>query len=745
MTLIEDDVSYLGMQPSLTVNLTDTELNELKRITDLATDVSNTWLSVNENGINDVFSLGLVQIHNNDSLQAFNHTPDTTDPVLIDFDIDLNVGTLTLVFDETVDASSLNLTQITLQDMVSGETNNTYTLTGGDWEMYDSTIITVYFSFTDLNSIKRIRGLASYDPNASDSESGFSEFLVSGSGSGSGSGSDSGSGSGIEMMMYAPRNNTYIVITNSTIVDMNLNPVVEIPTTQAMPVRNITLDYTQPQLVSFDFNLDTEQLTLTFDETVDTLTLMLDQFTILGMPYSANYTLTGGFTPSHDDYIIVIQLDVTDINNIKKDFNVAVSEDSTNLFLTSYAILDMNCNLLNFTESKIVRSYQNDTQAPVLISFNLDLNSNELILTFNETIWVDTLEIMEITIQDNVSSNFSNPATFRTLELGVPLTDDDPVLVVSLQPVDTNFIKTYTNLATSESNTYISFSNLTIIDTNENSVIGITAENATQVLNFTADETAPYLVQFELDLTQEEIRFVFDETINASSLNPTRITLHGAEDDDGSYYMLAGGSVLPLVDHTNITLRLDKDDLNEIKRDENLTTSINNSFISFDEYLLVDMNNNMITSMDMPNFTQAFDFVEDKVDPELEFFHLDLTQGILYLTFSETVRSMTLNPSSFVFQSQNDSTNVSYELTSGIPLSSNMPVVTFELSLYDLNNIKRITDLGTDENNTFLSVNTEGIRDINNNTIKAITEDNAQQAELVTPDLKPPKLISFFT
>ena len=739
VTLTAGDVSYLGMHPSLTVNLTDYELNELKRITDLATDMPNTWLSVREGGINDVFSLRLVAIDSNDALQATNHTPDTTDPILTNFDIDLDAGTLTLVFDETVDASSLNLTQISLQDTVYGGTNNTYTLTYGAWDAYGSTTITVDLSFEDLNAIKKIRDLASYDPSSEQEssgvfESGFSGFVESGSGSGSGS---------VEMMGTLLRNNTYIVITNTTVVDMNLNPVVPITTTQAKPVRQITLDSTLPQLVSFDFNLDTEQLLLTFDETVDTLTLTLDQFTILGAPYSANYTLTGGYTPSDDDYIIVIQLDIADVNNIKREFSVAVSESSTNLRLTSYAIQDMNANLLNFTGPMIVRNYQNDTRAPVLLSFDLDLNSSELILIFNETIWVDTLEVTEITIQDSAEVNQSDSTTYRALEFGVPLTDDDTRLVISLQPADTNFIKTYTNLATSDSNTYISFSNLTITDTNGNAVTPITAENATQVLKFTADRTSPVLVQFELDLTSEEIRFIFDETINASSLNPTRITLHGTGDGEGSYYMLAGGMVWPLLDHTNITLRLDTEDLNEIKRDENLTTSINNTFISFDELLLVDMNNNMITPIDMPNFTQAFDFIEDKVDPELEFFHLDLTQGVLYLTFSETVRSVTLNPSSFTFQSLNNSANVSYQLTSGNSLSSNLPEVTFELSLYDLNNIKRITDLGTEENNTYLSVTTEGIRDMNNNSITAISEENAQQAQLVTPDLKQPTLLSF--
>ena len=724
-----DDVSYLPTQPSLTVHLSDTELNELKRITDLATDIFDTWISVELNGVADTFGIPLVPIESSNSLQANGHTADTTDPELINFNINLNAGTLTLTFDETIDASSLNLTQITLQDTASGGTNNTYTLTIGEWTMQDSTTITIYISFTDLNAIKKIRDLASYDPFPD-------QDIFSGSGSAfSGSGSESGD-------FTQPRNNTYISITNDTIVDMNLNPVKEISSSEAQQVRSITLDSTQPELVSFDFNLDTEQMILTFTETVDILTLMLDQFTILGTPYSSNYTLIGGSTPSDDNYIIVIQLDIEDVNNIKKDFNLAVSNYSTHISLSSTAILDMNANLLNFTEPKMVSNYQEDTRSPILVRFDLDMDSNELILTFNETIWVDTLNITEITIQDSMELNSSDTVTFRTLQLGVPLNEDDIVLVVSLQPEDTNYIKTFTNLATSENNTYISLSELGIKDTNGNPITSIGPENATRVFNFTADGTNPELVQFELDLTAEEIRFVFDETVRAASLDQTRITLYGAE-DGGEFYVLAGGSVWPLVDHTNITLRLETDDLNEIKRNENLTTSINNTFIAFDKFFLVDMNNNQIAPVTLPNASQALDFTADKVDPELDSFHLDLTLGVLYLTFSETVRSLTLNPPSFTIQSTNDSSNVSYQLTAGFTLSPNLPEVTLELTTTDLNNIKRITELGTDENNTYITVSVTGIRDMNDNSIVAIMEEDALQAQLVTPDSKPPVLLSF--
>ncbi len=313
-------------------------------------------------------------------------------------------------------------------------------------------------------------------------------------------------------------------------------------------------------------------------------TLILTDFTLLGNPLTANYTLTGGTTPSDDDYIIVVQLDIEDVNNIKRDLNLAVSEGSTLVSLTPTAILDMNRNQLNFTQPLEVSVYTNDTISPILVDFNLDLNANILTLIFNETVLVNSVVLNEITIQAAFVINESDPSMYRVLEAGLVSKRDDPIVTVLLNANDTNYIKRFVNLATSDTNTFISFSNLTLTDTNSNPVIAISLDNALSVTNFTRDTTSPLLVSHELDLTSEEIRFLFDETVNINSFDATALSFVGI--DNVTSYTLTGGLIESDVNDTTFALVLTTFDLNELKKIETLATSLDNSYIQYNGELL---------------------------------------------------------------------------------------------------------------------------------------------------------------
>ena len=60
-----------------------------------------------------------------------------------------------MTFDETVNASTLVLQGLTLQDNTTSIDLN-FTLTGGVGSTSDSTELTVYFRAVDLNTIKRL-------------------------------------------------------------------------------------------------------------------------------------------------------------------------------------------------------------------------------------------------------------------------------------------------------------------------------------------------------------------------------------------------------------------------------------------------------------------------------------------------------------------------------------------------------------------------------------------------------------
>ena len=297
--------------------------------------------------------------------------PDTINPDLISFELDLDNGELILTFSETINASSLQVGQIQLQSTIDGMV--TIWMLTPPPPMNDSTL---------------------------DSGMGSGQLMMSGSSSGSGSASGFGSGSGamdfegfddvndtndtIVMDRFAPYfsfsmspnhpivtvqlgfidlnqikrfadlatspDNTFLSLGTGAFADMNGNPLNEVPVTNATQIGVIREDTTSPELVAFSLNLTSEILMLTFDETVNASSLRPDSIAIQNAEYThlvsmiTWYRFTGGTTSSFDDYIIEINLDSGDLNVINMLTELATLRDSTYLTITSDLIRDMNEN-----------------------------------------------------------------------------------------------------------------------------------------------------------------------------------------------------------------------------------------------------------------------------------------------------------------------------------------------------------------------------------------------------------------
>ena len=689
----------------LTLQLTDEELNELKRMRNLGTNSSNSFLSILNTTIHDMNENYIVPISRLHLLAAAEFRMDDTPPTLDAFDIDLDQGTLTLSFDETVNGNSLNITVITLQNGPNtNSTSEEYSLGDSTWTMIDSTVIVVNLSFNDLNAIKKLRDLASDDEG----------------------------------------NNTFISLPLGAIADMNHNPLVPVDADFALNVQNITLDMTPPQLVTFDLNLNDEQLLLTFTETVDRFTLDVEEFTLVADPFTLDpaYNLTGGYTPSEDDYIIVVQLDIADVNNIKRDLQLAVDNTTTYLSHTPLAISDMNGNILDFSSPLQVSVFTEDSRMPILVAFDLDLDSDLLVLEFNETVAVNTLLISELTLQDAANVTLDENTTVRShaLQSSFHLNAiDDPTVAVHLHPDDINFIKKYDNLASSMNTSYISIAISLIRDMNDNPVTEISPTEAQMVRYFVRDTTAPVLVYYELDLALDELRLVFNETVNVSSLDASDVTFVSPSVNQS--VTLTGGIVYPADNSTNVTLQLTRVDLNEVKKMEGLAVSIDTSFLQYSSAFVEDMAGNAVR---LELAREANAFIEDSVSPTLEFYHLDMNEGLLHLTFDETVRSSTLHPLGITFlNAPEPNGTVQYTLEGGYTVSLNGPEITIELDVEDVNNLKRFTDLATSVFDTFIAIEAFTIDDMNNNSVTAINVTEAQQANDFTDDDTPPQLVSF--
>ena len=108
---------------------------------------------------------------------------------------------------------------------------------------------------------------------------------------------------------------------------------------------------------------------------------------------------------------------------------------------------------LNMSEALIVFEFTNDTTPPQLLRFDLDLTTEILTLTFDETVRVETLDVRQITIQDRMAANSD---LYWSLRAGVVLSNDSTVVMIALDNNDLNQIKIRPDVATFENDTYIS-------------------------------------------------------------------------------------------------------------------------------------------------------------------------------------------------------------------------------------------------------------------------------------------------
>ena len=366
------------------------------------------------------------------------------------------------------------------------------------------------------------------------------------------------------------------------------------------------------------------------------------------------YRLTGGRLLDEDAVTVRLLLTHNDFNAVKRLIYLATSENNTFLSLPSSHVQDMSGNSIipiPGSEGERVTVYTSDTTPPRLDSFTLDLNADTLILTFDETVNTSLLSVQEISLYEAAGAGVRG----YSLESGYVLADElsgQVVVEVHLSNVDLNELKRREFLAASDNTTHIAFNEFLVRDMNNNLN---EPEEALQAELFVPDMVSPRLNEFALDLTNEILTLSFSETVDASTIDVTGITLlsgpsveiNGTAAGNITVYnrVLVGGVVLSPGEGGStlgpndpvILLKLDSGDLNYIKSVMGLTTEVNNTWLSLQPFTIDDMNANPVQEISFTDPLQADNFVEDTVKPELVSFDLDMNVGQLHLTFTETV------------------------------------------------------------------------------------------------------------
>ena len=157
--------------------------------------------------------------------QVENIIPDSTRPLVVSIELDLNTGQLISTFDEEiVSQDPLHSTILSFLWHQADGSNVMYILTGGSiLEMNFGDVVTMYFSSFDLNSIKCT---TAHTPNA--------------------------------------ESNTFLKIPAGFVSDTSGNAIAE----AILPVEEIVVDRTLPNLLEFELDLNTGIIVLKFDESL---------------------------------------------------------------------------------------------------------------------------------------------------------------------------------------------------------------------------------------------------------------------------------------------------------------------------------------------------------------------------------------------------------------------------------------------------------------------------------------------
>ena len=197
-----------------------------------------------------------------------------------------------------------------------------------------------------------------------------------------------------------------------------------------------------------------------------------------------------------------------------------------------------------------------------------------------------------------------------------------------------------------------------------------------------------------------------------------------------SYHRLGNASSLGYGPSQNIlNIELSNYDLNRLKSDFYLATSINDTYLAVltDDVFIFDFASNPSEDIPIANAQQADAYTPDETRSVLVAFDIMLSTRVLTLYFSESVDPGSIDPLGITLQNRNRQATESVTLTGGITASPPGTVIELEITNNDLNRVKLLQDLYTSPNNSYLAIASYSITDTAGNAIITVAPSAALQ------------------
>jgi hypothetical protein len=537
---------------------------------------------------------------------------------------------------------------------------------------------------------------------------------------------------------------TWLTLQDSSVLDSAGNGVQAVTTLNIKSVATFVPDTVPPTLTAFTLNLNTSVLMVTFSEPMDSTTISVNYFMLQSAAtFVLGTTSYSVLTPSSSGVVNSGNFTVFQTNIGNSDMNALKLWTPTRTVYLSLAgaataMTDRSKNAVNVISNSsalVASSVAPDVTAPTLVSFNLNMtgsNQAVLTLTFSEVMNISSVVPTFVTLQGQVAGNN------LTLTGGTVQGADGTVVTILLNLYDTNRLKA-NNYASS---TFLAFTSAFAADMSSNLV---TAVSQVGVSVYSPDMLAPQLLEFSLNVNTGVLVLSFSETVNASSFvaSGIRIQLSNNTNIPADGVSLATSTVLNN-SLAVVTVYLGDGDLNNLKLNPSLATSVSNTFISV-QAAIQDMNNNAVVTIPTTNALQAYTLLPNSLAPSLLAYGVNMDSGVLSLTFSAPVDPTTLDASKIIFQNKTQSV-LGYTValtTSYIVTPGNSKYINLTISSLDLNKIKVLQTVAYNVSSSYLVVNSGMINDLYGNPLNAIGDGSALRVTSYSNDITQPIMVNF--
>ncbi|EGD82840.1 hypothetical protein PTSG_11403, partial [Salpingoeca rosetta] len=236
----------------------------------------------------------------------------------------------------------------------------------------------------------------------------------------------------------------------------------------------------------------------------------------------------------------------------------------------------------------------------------------------------------------------------------------------------------------------------------------------------------------------------FSEDVNASSIAVGAFSLVAARGAnvtaEGVTFDAALDAASSTGNATQVRIDLSVSTLNRVKADAGLAVSRSTSFLAVAAGGIADFAGNSMRQVASASAVAAVSYVADATGPVLQSFALNMTSGVLRLTFDEVVARATFDATQarLVNAATGATVAVALDAVAVDAPAANSTTLGFTLTQAAANEVRARTGLGTTVDNTYLQLLAGAIRDAAGNANLPVTANATQ----VVQDALPARLLA---